>query len=138
MIRGIDLKLKILEEVCSSRTPLTIYSLSKKLGRSPAVIRHHVQELEVFGILHVENVTKGDLRKRKVSLNSVFACKGGLCFLVTPYGFLVFLCPFLEACSERRYVHNPTANANYCKLMKTKIEDLDFMRDFLRKIKEGS
>ena len=136
MIRGIDLKLKILEAVCSSDTPLTIYSLSKMLGRSPSIIRHHVQELEAFGILNVEKIVKGDLSKRKVSLNSVFACKDGLCFLVTPLGFLVFICPFLETCSRRRYVHNSATESAYCRLMKTKIKDLDFMREFLKKIKE--
>jgi len=137
MIRGLDLKLKILEAVCASDTPLTIYSLSKKLGKPPSVIRHHVFELEAFGILHVEKVTKGDLSKRKVSLNSVFACKDGLCFLVTPLGFLVFMCPFLETCSRKRYIHNSAIESDYCRLMKTKIEDLDFMREFLKKIKEA-
>jgi len=137
MIRGIDLKLKILEAVCSSDTPLTIYSLSKMLGKCPAVIKHHVMELKAFGILKVKREVKGDLRKRKVSLNSVFACRDGLCFLVTPYGFMVFECPFLETCHKRRFVYNST-KSTYCKLMETKIEDLNFMREFLKKIKEGA
>ncbi len=134
MIRGIDTKLKILEAVCSSDMPLSIYSLSKKLNLSPGVISHHIEELKSFGIVSVRKVLKGNCSKKEILLKTVFACKEGVCFQILPHGILVFICPFKETCSRREYIYTSEERPSYCKLMDTKLGELGEIAEYIRKL----